>query len=145
MKENNSINEGKLYLLKNDYDSAIRIFLEGFKDTSNPIFIIYIAICYYKRNDYLIALDYLEQYEVYVSDNLEICYLFLAAIYKEINNKQMCYYYYQKFLGKEASTKSESFLTSIIDSYGKIIDNKVAKTYKLLMSNDELRGGRKHE
>lgn len=126
------LNKGKELMLKSDYYAAIEIFKSGFSISSNELFNLYIAACYFKNNDYLNAMTYLKSYENTGKEYLEICYLFLAAIYMENKDNKNCYYYYQKFLGKDEVNNRE-ISNGIIESYNKLINTKVEHAYKLIM------------
>lgn len=128
------INEGKKYLNINDYCNAIMIFQQGLDETHNPIFNLYIGICYFKCSDYFTATTYLKIYESIGKEYLETCYLFLSAIYKENDDNINCYYYYQKFLGRDKIDNHKIPANGIIESYSKLINTKIEHTYKLIMS-----------
>lgn len=139
MSENNSslelINNGKKYMFNKDYNSAINVFMEGLNNSYDPIFNLYIGICYYKCNDYLNSIKYLENYKNEKEENLEVCYLFLSANYKNINDYKMCFYYYQKFLGNENIDISSKSANGIMSIYNNIINNKIENVYNLIMTN----------
>lgn len=128
------IEKGKKFIYKGDYNSAIEIFNEGLNNSKNPIFYLYLGICYFRCNDYLTAKTQLKIYENIGKEDLEICYLFLSAVFKEMQDFEKCYYYYQKFLGKDTKSINTRTSTGFINSYNNIINTKVENVYKLFLS-----------
>ncbi len=79
------------------YFSAIKVYEEGLEKTKNPIFYLYIGICYFELEKYYDALKVLLLYELIGKEDLKTCYYYIYNIYEKIGEINKSNLYCKKY------------------------------------------------
>jgi len=116
---------GNLYYQLNDFDTAIKAYMEFLKiasDGSELTTLAYMGLgyCHESKKDFKNALESFEKAASTKSaGNFEsVNYRNIARMYEELNNKEKAIEYYQKALGKTGDPSIEQLIKRKISSIG---------------------------
>lgn len=121
------INKGKELIDNKNYLLATSQFIEGYQFTYDLIFFYYIGVCYFKLENYQLAIKYLELYKNQGFIKLEDCYKYLSLSYEKFNEIKC------KEADKEGKKfkKGRELIKKSEECYQKAKELKAIKNYDL--------------